>query len=77
MMVFTIKAMEKASNKLLKATNPDLYYSTLYMEYYQCVKQYKNHVAIAKAKGHKHEQYTLFFEKKICLSPLVATYILN
>lgn len=54
------------SDRLFKTQNPDLYYGTLYKEYYYLCWQYKDHFKTARAKSQRRVLFAVFFlENKI------------
>lgn len=58
-----VKARKKTSDKLFKASNPDLYYDPLHIECYYFCEQYKDNFETTGAKGYKHIRLTAFFLK--------------
>ena len=54
-------AWDEASDRPLKARNPDLYYRSSHMECYHFYRQCKHHFETADAKGHKRVPYAALF----------------
>ena len=54
---------EEASDRPLKARNPDLYYGNSHMECYYFRQQYEDHFETAGAKGHKRVPFAASFLK--------------
>lgn len=55
---------KKNSDKMLKAQNPDWYYRTFDIEYYQFIQQCENYFATAEVKSHKYIYFAISFLKK-------------
>lgn len=58
-----LDTQKDASNRLLKAKNPNLYYKNSHMEYYYFCQQCKDYFETASIKGHKHVFFAAFFLK--------------
>ncbi len=54
---------ENASDRPLKARNPDLYYGNLHMECYYFCQQCEDHFKTVGAKGHKRVSFAASFLK--------------
>ncbi len=55
---------EEASERLLKAENPDLYYENSHMECYYFCQQCEDYFETAGAKSHKRVPFAVFFLKE-------------
>ena len=58
-----VESREDASDRPLKARNPDLYYGNSHMECYYFCQQCEDHFETAGAKGHKRVPFAATFLK--------------